>query len=88
MATDKFEFESIQDSETIRAFMESLMRGLEREHLVLSTGADRIEFAPCGALHFTVRGRRKNGACKVSLKLEWKESAVAETGGKTLSVVS
>lgn len=70
---DQFVFESRQDAISIRDFLESLMRGLEKERLVLSTGRDRIELTPQGLLDFTVRANRKAGSCSVELHIGWRE---------------
>lgn len=85
---DQFVFESRQDSISIRDFLESLMRGLEKEHLVLSTGGDRIELSPQGLLDFTVKARRKGGVCTVNLEIGWRENGNDERTPRTINISS
>ena len=85
---EKFVFESLQDCESIRAFLEALTEGVGSKHLVLSSGGERIELYPQGLLQVEVKARRKGGSSKVSLKLEWKDAPRVETSDRTLSVSS
>lgn len=74
MAEEKFIFESMQDAQSIKVFLESLMQGFESERVVLASNGDRIELTPTGLLEFSVKARRKGDASKMSIKVAWKEN--------------
>ncbi len=83
----KFVFESLQDAETIRTFLQSLVDGFESGNIKLSTNGDEIELHPEGLLNFTVKAKRKSGSNKVNIKIGWKDSVVdAETSDKNLNI--
>ncbi|GFM37844.1 amphi-Trp domain-containing protein [Desulfovibrio psychrotolerans] len=74
MAEEKFVFESMQDAQSIKVFLESLMQGFENEKVVLASNGDRIELTPSGLLDFSVKARRKGDSSKLSIKIEWKDN--------------
>ncbi|MGE4293741.1 MAG: amphi-Trp domain-containing protein [Desulfovibrio sp.] len=74
MASDKkFMFESIQDNNSIRNFLDALVNGFESGRIVLSTDADEIVMNPCGLLNFEVKAKKKGGESKINIKVSWKE---------------
>lgn len=74
MSEEKFVFDSLQDSETIKAFLTSLTEGFEKGSITLSTNGDDIELKPDGLLNFTVKARKKGTENKLSIKVEWKDA--------------
>ena len=88
MAEDKFVFDSLQDSETIKEFLQSLTEGFEKGSIHLATNGDDIQLSPRGLLNFTVKARRKGADNKLSIKISWKESAPQENTGDTSLKVS
>ncbi len=76
MATEeKFNFDSLQDSESISRFLESLIDGIKNQKINLSTNGDEIELTPCGLLNFTVKAKKKADSSKISIKISWKDSS-------------
>ena len=87
MAEDKFIFDSLQDSETIKEFLQALTEGFEKGSINLSTNGDEIHLSPKGLLNFTVKARKKGTDNKLSIKVSWKDSAPpASSGEATLKV--
>ncbi|WP_432735103.1 amphi-Trp domain-containing protein [Maridesulfovibrio sp. FT414] len=85
----KFIFESLQDSETIRQFLSALVDGFESGAINLSTNGDQIELTPKGLLNFSVKAKRKSDSNKISIKIAWKESCEGNNPeNKTLTVYS
>ncbi|WP_027721117.1 amphi-Trp domain-containing protein [Maridesulfovibrio zosterae] len=85
----KFVFESLQDSETIRQFLKSLVDGFDTGKISLSTNGDEIELTPKGLLNFSVKAKKKETDNKISIKISWKESkANASPVAKTINVNS
>lgn len=74
MAEEKFVFDSLQDSETIRDFLTSITDGFDRGSITLSTNGDKIELTPHGLLNFMVKAKKKGGTNKLSIKVAWKDS--------------
>jgi len=75
MADEKFVFDSLQDSETIKAFLASLTDGFEKGTITLSTNGEAIELKPDGLLNFVVKARKKGAENRLSIKVEWKDAA-------------
>ena len=73
-SSESFNYESIQDNETIRDFIQSLLDGLENRKVVLSSNGDEIALHPSNMLKFAVKAKRKGHSGKISLKISWKEA--------------
>ncbi|WP_027177556.1 amphi-Trp domain-containing protein [Maridesulfovibrio bastinii] len=75
MATEeKFNFDSLQDSQSIGRFLESLIEGFHKGKISLSTDGEEIDLIPCGLLNFTVKAKKKDDSSKLSIKISWKET--------------
>lgn len=74
MTEEKFVFESMQDAQSIKVFLESLMQGFENEKIVLASNGERIDLSPRGMLEFSVKARRRNDTGKLSISVSWKEN--------------
>lgn len=74
MSEEKFVFDSLQDSETIKDFLGSLTDGFEKGCITLSTNGDEIELNPQGLLNFMVKAKKKGSTNKLSIKVAWKDS--------------
>lgn len=70
---ENFEFESIQDPDTIKTFMESLLQGFEKNRIRLASNGEEIVLFPSNMLKFAVKAKRKGNSSKLSLKISWKE---------------
>ncbi len=82
MAEEKFVFDSLQDSESIRIFLQSLTEGFEKGSITLSTNGDTIELAPHGLLSFTVKAKKKDSTSKLSIKIGWKDNTQPQPEGQ------
>ena len=85
---EKFEFESLQDSQTIKDFLESLIQGIENKKIQLSTNGDEILLQPNSMLKFQVKARRKKDTSKLVLKISWKNSQKGESLDKEPIVIN
>jgi amphi-Trp domain-containing protein len=75
----RFEFESLQDVQTIRSFLESLIEGFEKGRITLATEDREIDLHPEDLLKFNVKARKKpNASNQLQIKISWKESAEAK----------
>ena len=74
MSTEKkFSFDSLQDAEGIGTFLEALIEGMRKGHILLSSADDKVEMYPKNLLRFSLKARRKGINNKISLKIEWKD---------------
>jgi len=74
MSEQRFVFDSLQDSQTIKDFLASLTEGFDKGAITLSTNGEAIELTPSGLLNFMVKAKKKGGSNKISIKVEWKDS--------------
>lgn len=84
---EKFNFDSLQDSQSIGRFLESLIEGFKKNNIRLSTNGEEIELTPCGLLNFTVKAKKKDDSSKIAIKISWKDSNQSEDcSDKTISI--
>ena len=67
----KFVFESIQDAASVRKYLEAVMDGLDKGHLVVSAGSEEFVLQPAELLTFAVKARKRGGAGRLSLTISW-----------------
>lgn len=70
----EFRFESIQDAETIKKYLEELTSGFEKGQIVLKNGGENIVLNPEGVIQFEVKVRKKDGKSRLYLKMDWKDT--------------
>lgn len=70
---EQFEFESIQDPQSIKKLILSLVEGIDKGRIVLQSNGEEILLNPSQMLKFTVRARKKGETGKINLKISWKE---------------
>jgi len=71
--TGEFEYESLQDTESIVTYLESIAAGFRTGRLLFCWGDQEMVLRPEGLLDFEVKARRKDGRVKVDLRIGWKE---------------
>lgn len=74
MSEDNFFYESVQDSETIKDFLQSLLEGIKKGQVKLSTNGDEIFLKPANLLKFEVKASKKAEKAKLNIKISWKET--------------
>ena len=87
-SSDSFDYESIQDPETIRDFISSLMEGLDKREIVLSSNGNRISLHPSDMLKFAVKAKRKGQTGKITLKISWRETTSKDADQETGITIS
>ncbi len=89
MAEQKFFFESFQDSETIKSYLESLLRGIAQNKIVLRTDGEDITLYPNGLLKLTIKAKKKSNKNRLNIKIAWTdEHSKVITPNKTLDIQS
>jgi len=68
----KFIFESVQDAESIRKYLQAVMDGLDSGKLVVAAGEQQLVLQPGELLTFTVKAAKRGGAGKLGLVISWR----------------
>lgn len=74
---EKFFFESLQDPDSIKDYLASLIEGIESGRIVLATNGDEMTLNTPDLLKFTLKAKRKSETSKLSIKLSWKDEQKA-----------
>lgn len=83
----KFVFESMQDAESIRAYLEAVMEGLRKGRLVVAAGKEEFTLQPAELLTFAVKARKRGGSGRLSLTISWRcPEDDAPKAGETLKI--
>lgn len=73
MAEKKFFHESFLDTANVHTFMQSLIDGIGKQRVVLSTEDDEMVLNPKGLLKVTVKAKKKNEKNRINLKITWED---------------
>ena len=84
--TQEFEHESIQDNETVGAYLESLIEGFRKGEIVLTSDDKQIELHPNNVLHFDLEAKKKGQKSKLTIKLTWRQSGLTKNGDTNISI--
>ncbi len=74
MQDEKFEYESIQDNETVGNYLESFVKGFRRGKINLKTDENTIELEPNNLLQFTVKSEKKGNESRIAIKVSWSDA--------------
>lgn len=85
---DKFEFESMQDAQTIQGYLQALQDGFERGRIVLNYDNSEICVNPQGFMKFAVSVKKKGLENKLVIKVSWKDSQECASSPGTISISS
>jgi amphi-Trp domain-containing protein len=72
MGDQKFVFESMQDAESIRKYLQAVMDGLDKGQFVVAAGDEQLVLQPTELLNFTVKARKRGGSGRLSLTISWR----------------
>lgn len=87
-AEEKFEFESIQDTETIRDYLQSLIDGLGTGKIVLSSDGNELELNPGSLLKFEVKAKKKGDITKLALRISWRHAEAQEIHNDEMTITT
>lgn len=72
--SEKFQYESLQDPDSIREFLKSIMEGIAAGKIVLSSNGDEIVLEPASLLRFEVKAKKRGDESRLSMKISWQNS--------------
>ena len=75
---DRFNCESLQDTETMAKYLKSLMDGFEKGEIALKSDEGEFVLHPGDMIDLTVKAKKKKNKSKLTLKISWKNSFKAD----------
>lgn len=72
----KFDYEAIQDRQSMREFLSTLIDGIESGKIVLSSDKETVLLCPTELIRFNLKAKRKPGKSKITIKLAWNDFPV------------
>jgi amphi-Trp domain-containing protein len=81
-----FKHETVQDLESILAYLDAIKEGLGAGKLVLAVKGKELVLEPKGLLGFEVEAKVKGDRRKLSLQISWKESALCDDAEEPLAI--
>lgn len=84
----KFEFESVQDCQTIQKYLEALQEGFGQGRIVLISDGSEICLNPGGFMKFGVSVKKKGAENKLGIKVSWKDKRDEPTASGDISISS
>lgn len=86
MEDGKFEYESVQDNETVSRYLESFVQGFKKGKISLKTKENEINLEPNNLLQFSVKSEKKGKENKISLKISWTSPDHTVTGDDYMEI--
>jgi amphi-Trp domain-containing protein len=68
-----FKHESVQDLDSLIAYLEAVSEGFRRRRLAMSDKDGELVLEPHGLIKFDIEAKCKGQSCKLVLKFSWKE---------------
>lgn len=81
-----FKFESMQDAESILAYLDALREGFAKGRIRLSTKDKELVLEPKGLIRFDVDAKRKGNRIKLGIKLAWKDQEDPDLSDEPLHI--
>ena len=76
---DKFTHRSLQDTESIAAYLEAVLEGIRQGRLNLESGGREMVLEPSGLLRFRVDARRGSYRSRITVKISWRDESPEAT---------
>ena len=76
-----FKHESLQDLDSIIAYLEAVRDGFAKKRLTLADGEHEMVLEPKGLIRFDLEAKCKGQGCKLALKFSWKDRPTDSDSG-------
>ncbi len=73
---EPFDHESIQDRQSIRNYLITLIEGLEKGRIVFTSEKNSVLLTPAEMIRLSIKTKKKSGKSKLTIKLSWNDSTV------------
>lgn len=74
MDSKKFSHVSIQDTESIKLYFESLIAALAKKSITLYSGDESLQMTVAELCRISIQAKKKGGDNKLTIKLSWTEA--------------
>lgn len=88
MSTHKFNYESLQDANSIKTYLVSLIDSIEKGRIMLKSNGEEITMNVDDLMKFTVRAKKKDGLNKLTMKISWAENKVSKEDHPSPMIIS
>ncbi|KHK03634.1 amphi-Trp domain-containing protein [Desulfovibrio sp. TomC] len=82
----RFKYESTQDAQTLRRYLEAITAGFASGELRLGSREGEVVLHPKGMLGFLVEAKSMDGRMKLHLKFSWRETSAEDDGDAGLTI--
>ncbi|MFO7875511.1 MAG: amphi-Trp domain-containing protein [Desulfovermiculus sp.] len=79
-ANNDFFHESVQDTASIKDFLQSLQEALEQKRIILSADGQEMILTPSSLLQLSVKARKKGASNKLQIKIVWEDTVNSDSG--------
>ena len=74
MSTKKFSHVSIQETESVKSYLNSLVEALEQKKITLSSGDENLVMNMGDLCRLSIQAKKKDSEYKLAIKLSWTEN--------------
>jgi amphi-Trp domain-containing protein len=82
----RFKYESVQDAETLRRYLEAVTAGFAAGELRFSSREGEVCLHPGGVIGFAVEAKSMGGRMKLNFKFSWREGGEEHEGDGGLTI--
>lgn len=82
----RFKYESVQDADTLKRYLEAVTAGFAAGELRFSSREGEVVLHPGGMIGFLVEAKSMSGRMKLHLKLSWREDGGEDEGDAGLTI--
>jgi amphi-Trp domain-containing protein len=82
----RFKYESAQDAETLRRYLEAITAGFAAGELRFASREGELALHPKGMIGFLVEAKSMGGRMKLHLKFSWREGDEEDLGEGGLTI--
>jgi len=80
----RFRYDTLQDRETVVAYLENLTEGFRQGCMAISHKGEELLLEPQGLVGFVLEARASDDERRLTIKLRWKERAQGEAEDEPL----
>ncbi|MBF0100787.1 MAG: amphi-Trp domain-containing protein [Desulfobacterales bacterium] len=85
---DKFEHEAYQDIESIKEYLLSIIKGIEKRKVSLTSEDSQMVLYLNNFLMFKIRAKKKDKKTKLDISISWKETGIKVDSTKRMLIES
>jgi amphi-Trp domain-containing protein len=79
---DTFDHESIQDRQSIRQYLNTLIEGIEKGRIIFTSEKENVMLTPAEMIRLSIKTKIKSGKSKLTIKLAWSDSTAENSREK------